>query len=77
MKKMMQWKSLDAYNYFKSGHVREVKIKIICTSTTILIAKVNPNQNSSVNTHHAWIAFKKDGDVITGHCTKKVKILHN
>ena len=25
---LLQWKSLDGYNYFKSGHVREIKVII-------------------------------------------------
>ena len=66
---MMQWKSLDAYNYFRNGHVREVKIWLTSNSSCILTAKVNPSQSSLDNAHHAWIGAKEDEDIITGHCT--------
>ena len=66
---LMQWKSLEAYNYFQSGHVREVKLWAIRRSNCILKALVNPSQRSSDNAHHSWIAVKGDGSIITAHCT--------
>ena len=68
-RQMMQWRSLDAYNYFRNGHVREVRVWSVSKSSSILIAKVNPSQSSPDNAHHAWVGAKKDGEVITAHCT--------
>ena len=38
----MNWKSLEAHNYFQSGHVRVVKV-FKAQSCSILIALVNPS----------------------------------
>ena len=62
---LMQWKSMDPYNYFRSGHVHEVKVWNL-SSCCILLARVNPSQSSPNN---AWIAVKTDGNIITAHCT--------
>ena len=59
---LMQWKSLDAYNYFVSGHVREV-------NRGSSVALVNPSQRAPHNAHHAWVAVKDDGQIITAYCT--------
>ena len=66
---LLQWKSLEAYNYFKSGHVREVRVWIISKAFSVLIARVNPSQNSPDKAHHTWICVQHDGIVITAHCT--------
>ena len=66
---LMQWKSLEAYNYFESGHVREVKIWAISNSNCVLKGLVNPSQRSPDDPHHPWIAVKGDGSIITAHCT--------
>lgn len=68
-KELQQWKSLDAYNYFLSGHVREIKVWRVCESVSILKAMVNPSQRSASNAHCAWVAVKQDGSIITAHCT--------
>ena len=65
----MQWKSLDAYNYFQSGHVRKVEIWPVDKVSCIVRAFVNPSQRFSDKAHHAWIAAKYDGHIITAHCT--------
>ena len=65
---LMQWMSLDAYNYFQSGHVREVKV-YKAQSCNILMALVNPSQSSLDNAHHAWVGVRSDGEVTTVHCT--------
>ena len=66
---LMQWKSLEAYNYFDSGHVREVKIWTISSSNCVLKALVNPSQRSPDDAPHSWIAVKRDGNIITAHCS--------
>lgn len=51
------YKSLKAYNFFHSGHVRTVYFYKTSTSSryAVLIAKVNPGQKSSSNPHEAWV----------------------
>ena len=66
---LLQWKSMDAYNYYKSGHVREVLVWVVNKSVCVLTAKVNPSQATPLKTHHAWVAVRSDGEVITAHCT--------
>ena len=66
---LIQWKSLEAYNYFKSGHVREVGVWVTNKTSCFLMTKVNPSQSSPDPPHHAWIGVKSDGQIITAHCT--------
>ena len=71
-KQLLQWKSIEAYNYFQSGHVRDVKVyTVLATCSRVLMAYVNPSQSSPENAHLSWIAVKFDGAVITAHCTCK------
>ena len=67
---LLQWKSMDAYNYFKSGRVREVLVyRVTRTQSCVVMALVNPSQRSSDKTAHSWLGVKFDGTVITAHCT--------
>ena len=67
---LLQWKSLDAFNYFQSGHVRDIKIWLRPTSQCcIVMAYVNPSQNAPEKAHLAWIGTKFDGEIITLHCS--------
>lgn len=68
-RQMVQYKSLDAYNYFKSGHVRRVGVLRVGSTKRILTAKVNPSQSSPDSAHQAWVAAKVDGEIVTAHCT--------
>ena len=68
-RQLLQWKSLDSYNYFQSGHVREVKIMILNRGNCLLKALVNPGQKSPSHPYQAWVAVKEDGSIITAHCT--------
>ena len=65
---MKAYKSLDAYNYFVSGWVREVLIKTV-ENTCVMKAKVNPSQKSPDKPHQAWVVTHLDGTVLSGHCT--------
>ena len=65
---LLAWKQLDAYNYFQSGYVRSILVWRV-DNTRILKALVNPSQRSPDNAHHCWLAVKKDGTVISAHCT--------
>ena len=66
---LLQWKSMDGYNYFKSGHVREVKVWDVGSNFRLLLAIVNPSQSSPEKAHLAWVAVKSSGDIVTCHCT--------
>ena len=68
---LLQWKQLDAYNYFRSGFVRTVKIWDLKNSSQCVILKglVNPSMRSPDNAHQPWVATTKDGAVVTAHCT--------
>ena len=65
---LLAWKQLDAYNYFQSGYVRTVLVSAV-GSIRLLKALVNPSQRSPDSAHHCWVAIKKDGTVVSGHCT--------
>ena len=41
---LMQWKSLEVYNYFENGHVRTVEIWPAHSTSCIMRAVVNPSQ---------------------------------
>ena len=68
------YKSLEAYNYYASGHVRTVYYFESSEQSVyaVLKAKVNPNQKSPTTTHEAWVVIHKgNGQVLTGHCNCK------
>ena len=67
-RQLLQWKSLEAYNYFTSGHVRTVKIWPLAR-LSIIMAFVNPSQSLADKAHQAWVRVRYDGEIITAHCT--------
>jgi hypothetical protein len=60
---LLQWKSLDGYNYFKSGLVRKIRVWEVGSNFRLLMATVNPNQSSHEKKHLAWVAVKSSGDI--------------
>ena len=67
---LLQWKSLEAYNYFVSGRVQTVLIWLVNGSNCCVVkTTVNPSQRSPEDAHHAWAAVKKDGHIVAAHCT--------
>ena len=67
---LLQWKSMDAYNYYQSGCVRNIELWARSKAPLCIVrAKVNPSQSSPDSSHFAWVAVKSDGQVITGHST--------
>ena len=66
---LLQWKSLEAYNYFKSVHVHTVELWVPSNSLCLLRAFVKPSQKSPDKQHLAWVAVKVDGQILTAHCT--------
>ena len=63
---LLQWKRLEAFNYFQSGHVRDIKVWPLSSSRCILM---DVSQNAPEKAHCAWIGAKLAGDVIVLHCT--------
>ena len=73
-KSLKAFKSLEAFNYFISGHVRTIFYYEVSrqSQNCVLMAEVNPSQKSPSDTHKGWVVIQKqDGQVITGHCTCK------
>lgn len=69
---LLQWKSMEAYNYFQSGHVRDIKIyRVDSTQSCIMMAFVNPSQSAPEKANLSWVAVKYDGSIITAHCMCK------
>ena len=62
---LLQWKSLEAYNYFKSGHVVTVELWVPSNSLGLLRAFVNPSKKSPDKQHRAWVAVQVDGHILT------------
>lgn len=54
---------MDEYNYFISGHVKDIKVLEAGSPTFILMAIVNPSQSSvdkarvAVKDTHGWLSF--------------------
>ena len=68
------YKSLVAYNYYTSGHVRTVYFFESSEQSkyAVLKAQVNPSQKMPTIPHEAWVVVhKEDGQVLTGHCNCK------
>ncbi len=68
---MRAYKSLEAYNYFQSGHVREVSVHSISGDLPYCFvrAAVQPGQRSD-GPFRPWVCLeKKCGYVVCTHCT--------
>ena len=65
---LLAWKQLDSYNYFQSGYVRTILVWAV-GNIRLLKALVNPSQRSPDTAHHCWLAVKKDGTMVSAHCT--------
>lgn len=66
------YKSLDAYNYFLSGHISEVKQHDIggTYGVTFVKALVEPGQRKNCAPYNPWICLnKKYGYIVCSHCT--------
>ena len=66
---LLSWKQLDAYNYLQSGYARTILVWVVSSSLRLLKAFVNPSKRSADSTHHCWLAVKKDGTIVSAHCT--------
>ena len=68
-KQLLQWKSMEVYNYFQSGHVRDMKMyTVLATRSCVLMAYVNPTQSTPENTHHRLLSsLMEQGSLLTVH----------
>ena len=69
-KSMKAYKSLDAYNYFASGHVKTVWQHVISEDSpfTFLKSEVIPSQRINEK-QNPWVCLlKANGEVQTAHC---------
>ena len=41
----------------------------LTSSSIILFTKVKSSQKSASNPHNAWVLMKRNGLIVTGHCT--------
>ena len=65
------YKSLDAYNYYASGWVDNVKVFTIpsCPGTYLITARVKHSQKLSATPVKPWVAVEQQGMVVCAHCT--------
>ena len=61
-------KSLEAYNQFQSGWVRNVLIFKAAHNMSILTAKVMHSQRLSDTPLRPWVAETFDGTIVCAHC---------
>ena len=69
---MEAYKSLDAYNYFISGHVSEVQQHDIDGNSAVVFVKglVDPGQRKRDKPYAVWICMNKlYGYIVCAHCT--------
>ncbi|KAG0434430.1 hypothetical protein HPB47_019111 [Ixodes persulcatus] len=72
---LQAYKSLEAYNYFESGHVRDVRLWQPDRHELCFVrADVKPSQRATGLPHDAWVCLDhKTGQVYFGHCTCKAR----
>ncbi len=61
------YRSLDAYNYFNSGKVKNI-LTYTNGSTCVVYGEIEAGQTLS-KSYSAWIVAKKSSEVQSGHCT--------
>jgi len=66
--KMKNFRSLEAYNFFRSGWVQTVFHCTTDTGNYIFKADVRPSWRVTETPHHPWVAVTGDGTIIAGHC---------
>ena len=65
------YNSLDAYNYYVNGWVRNVTVFKVPASIDayVILGEVRHSQRVSVTPLKPWVAIRKDGAVLLGHYT--------
>ena len=72
MENLKAYKSLEAYNFYLSGHVQDVFIHQIQESSYFYIkSEVLPSQRQGQKQqlYKVWIAVQETGWILTGNCT--------
>ena len=70
--KIRAYKSLEAYNFFVSGHVQDVFIHKLPLSTYVYLkSKVLPSQRQGVKEilYDVWVIINNAGWILSGNCT--------
>ena len=70
--KLRCYKSLEAYNFFVSGHVQDVSIHAIKNTSFFYVkTSVLPSQRQGLKEqlYEVWIALHKTGWVLSANCT--------
>lgn len=66
--KLKSYKSLEAYNYFINGKVRNVKVcKPENVPVRMVTALVNPGQKES-KPYNVWVTGEENGCIVAAHC---------
>ena len=72
LQQLTSWRQLEAYNYFKNNYVRTVFSSVCDGDRCVVVkAKVNPSQKSPDLAHEPWIVARKEGVIVSAHCTCK------
>ena len=68
---LLDWKSLQAYNFFQSGFVCILFPLglLMHRLPAVILAKINLSMKSPDKPHALWIAVEPHGVIITAHCT--------
>ena len=61
---LLDWKSLQAYNFFQSGFVQTVLTWTVNSLLGVVTAKVNPSMKSPNMAYELWIAVEPSGTII-------------
>ncbi len=70
LQKLKAYKSLESYNYFISGFVRDVRnFKVAANDFIVVKAKVQHSQRLREGPLLPWLISRKDGEVLAAHCT--------
>ena len=64
---MENYKSLEAFKFFRDGWVQSVK-HIKTKGLTLLKADVRPSYRTTDTPHKPWVALGECGNVLFGHC---------
>ncbi|XP_051801043.1 uncharacterized protein LOC127533052 isoform X2 [Acanthochromis polyacanthus] len=67
-KQMKAWKSMDSYNFFVCGWIKEVGVNILKDKSCIIKSRVKHLQCLSKTPTHTWLLIKEDGKIITVNC---------
>ena len=69
--KLRAYKSLEAYNFFLSGHVQDVFITDAKYDMFFIKTNVLPSQRQGQNQKHynVWVALHSSGWILSANCT--------